>query len=220
MKKCNGMLFIFLTTLLSQFCHASNDICYKIKYESFSLTIRFTIEETDIQNEKFDFLYNPAQLFFSSLQWVYCNKEQLNKSNLNIVSMFYHEKNTFQIWDESDVNKVKKNMYKKGNADSLLFNSIKNFYKLKTTGNCERDTISMFMVSSKDFIEDQIKLSDVYFGSLPGYMYNYEKKIYYNLFWNIQKVEKMLSENVDREFICKKVYLSKEIVQNIFCFQQ
>ena len=219
MKKCNGILFIFLTALLSQFCHASNDIGYKIKYESFSLTIRFTMEETDIQNENFDFLYNPAQLFFSSLQWVYCNKDQLNKSNLNIVSMFYPEKNTFQIWDESDVNKVKKIMNKKGNADSLLFNSINNFYKLKITGNCERDTIGMFLVSSRDLIEDQIKLSDVYFGSLPRYMYNYEKKIYYNLFWNIQKVEKMLFENVDREFICKKVYLSKNNVQNIVNFQ-
>ena len=177
------------------------------------------MEETDIQNEKFDFLYNPAQLFFSSLQWVYCNKEQLNKSNLNIVSMFYPENNTFQIWDESDVNKVNKIMYKKGNADSLLFNTIVNFYKLKTTGNCERDTIGMFMVSSKDFIEDQINISDVYFGSLPGYIYNYKKKIYFHLFWNIQKLHKLLSENVDREFICKKVYLSKNNIQNIVNFQ-
>ena len=177
------------------------------------------MDESDIQTTNYDFLYNPAQLFFSSLQWICCNRELLNKSNLNIVSMFYPEKNIFQIWDESDVNKVKKIMYKKGNADSLLFNTVSNFYKLKTTGNCERDTIGMFMVSSKDFIKDQIKFSDVYFGSLPGNMYNYEKKIYYNLFWNIQKVEKILSENVDREFICKKVYLSKNNVQNIFNFQ-
>lgn len=202
------LLLIVSTTLL----YSSNDAGFKIGDGRAFFSLQFTQSES-FENRNSKFLSVPSSTFYKTITWFY--------SNIIIL-----EENGFQI--EIYVNPKEQNFYSLENVSRKvnytdendfflkMIEMINLQYHIETTIPSEEISIPVFILSSKEYIDSIYDMSEFYMGSFPGYMYNYQKKVYYLVISDISRLGTYLINNGKRNFEIEYTIIDSENIDEIF----
>lgn len=218
MKSIKTLSLIVLSVILiffSDYAYASGDAGFIIKYESFSLEIRFNIIGTDGEiNNLNEFLIKPDLLFYECLNWVYSNREILKSKKENISVYFVPSNKQFNLRENSGETQTV--TYTLSNVTEILLSTIVKKVNIDMKGNKLSGDIPLYYIYSKDYIDRQSVYSDIFWGSLPSYMFNDKENSYFLMYWSLNDMQKLFGENKNREFIIKLITLSKKNVYDFF----
>lgn len=210
--KRNIILFFVFLILASSPSFASNDAGFIIRKDRASLTLRFTLTES-FEHRDSQFLSEPGSILMNSINWFYTNFNLLDEKELNITIYVNPHVKNFTIREGNG-------KYFKYNSEHDLYTSIiyqiNKQFKLRTVIPVNPQNIPIYVISSKDYINDISRESELFMGSIPSYMYNYNKKEYYLVFLDILKVNDFLIKYVDRTFNINFMYLNSANINQIF----
>lgn len=204
MKKSTLLIFAisFLFILTPGF--SSNDGGFIIRNDNFLLTLRFTLNES-FEDRESQFLSIPESIFYQTINWYYINNENLCDLDLSITIYVNPQKNEFTIWEGTGEYVSYTN---EEDFFAQLIYQINHQFHLETSFPKTYGNVPIYRLSSKEYIEDISSKSDLFMGSLPSYMYDYERREYFLVFWEIESSKDFLEKNKNRAFSLEFIYLN------------
>lgn len=183
-KRVACVLFLAVVLLLgSNAAHASSDSGFIIRIDGFSLTVRVNLAELEfVDGKSADEMINSGSLFFDCMRWVHVNQRLLGRTEQKITVWWDLQNRRFSIVDSKDLEYTQVK-YRTGQAAEKLLRKLEKMLRLQREMSVGRDSVPLYVVRSKEYIDAYLH-SDVYFGSIPSYMYSNSEENYVFLMWS------------------------------------
>jgi len=186
MSRRTATYFLLAIFLLLQpvVLFASSDVGFEIKRHQFSLTVRLGLAElgqTNISEERE--ITSADRLFFECLSWVDAHESALKKRKENVIVYWSIQDKAFDIQVNEELI-ARKTTYTPGSAAITLLRKVEILLGLLNTQSVAPEHVSLFVIRSKAYIDNSYERTDIYFGSIPSYLYSQAEKNYLLLMWS------------------------------------
>lgn len=176
-----GCLAAWLLALVPTIAQASF-IGFEIKRGTFALDVMFGLADQELST-KADYaeVADTGRLMFDCLRWVEAHEAELRNKNRTVLVLWDIPERDFDIQLDDDlvVSSVK---YKSGKAFTTLTGHLTRILGLPPSTRRLPDTVPLYVVRTPEYL-DSNELSDVFSGSIPGYMYAKDSEDYLLLMW-------------------------------------
>lgn len=214
-KKIFLIAILLLTLLIPASLLASSDVGFIIKKEAFSLSVRVSIGELDPEIlETFqgvEEITTADKLFFECLKWVYSNEKSLSTTKADVVVWWSLSDRQFNIQvDETESKPIR---YTSGRSSQELLRALEKKLKITSGPLKSLQTVPLFIVKSKECMEEQWERTEISFGAIPGYTYSDEEKAYVVMLWSLDKQSKWIKNIQGKGAKIEQVQVDKKYIK-------
>jgi len=165
---------------------ASSDVGFIIQQKNFTITLRLGIADIGENDPSYENeIIGADKLFFSFMQWTVAHRTELRDRD-NAVTIYLDMTNKEFGIESSNGTYTGNIEYTPDKMVVTILNKVESLLGIQHKNFNNINEIPLFIVRSSEYI-DTYRLSDIYFGSIPSYMYSHSENNYLLLKWEWDK---------------------------------